>query len=267
MNPRVSRSLGARVARPPASRSRRSRRSSRSATRSTRSGTTSRARRRPASSRSIDYVVAKIPRFAFEKFPRRGRRARHADEVGRRGDGDRPHLQGEPAEGAALARDRASRASSRRSCRRRGGRGRALAQIDQPRPDRLVGDRARRCGAASRSTRSTARSGDRPVVPAQHRSEMVEMESALAAAAPGASASAWLRPRQAGAASPTRGSRRSGARREDEVRALRQRSTACGPSTSASTPARAEFEALHAVPLLDLRGRGRGAPDASARRS
>ena len=51
MNPRVSRSLGARRRRRPASRSRRSPPSSRSATRSTRSRTTSRARRRRASSR------------------------------------------------------------------------------------------------------------------------------------------------------------------------------------------------------------------------
>ena len=55
--------------RPPASRSRRSRRASPSATRSTRSPTTS-PRRRPASFEpTIDYVVTKVPRWAFEKFP------------------------------------------------------------------------------------------------------------------------------------------------------------------------------------------------------
>ena len=55
---------------------------------------------------TIDYVVTKIPRFAFEKFPDRRFAPDDADEVGRRGDGDRPHLPGEPAEGAARPRDR-----------------------------------------------------------------------------------------------------------------------------------------------------------------
>ena len=54
-----------------------------------------------ASSRAIDYVVTKIPRFAFEKFPARRRAPDHADEVGGRGDGDRPHLPGVVPEGAA----------------------------------------------------------------------------------------------------------------------------------------------------------------------
>ena len=50
---------------------------------------------------SIDYVVTKIPRFAFEKFPQADIAPDHADEVGRRGDGDRPHLPGIVPEGAA----------------------------------------------------------------------------------------------------------------------------------------------------------------------
>ena len=51
---------------------------------------------------SIDYVVTKIPRFAFEKFPAAlTSRADDADEVGRRGDGHGPHLPGELPEGAA----------------------------------------------------------------------------------------------------------------------------------------------------------------------
>ena len=56
---------------------------------------------------TIDYVVTKIPRFAFEKFPGAEPHADHLDEVGRRGDGDRPHVRGEPAEGAARAGDSA----------------------------------------------------------------------------------------------------------------------------------------------------------------
>ena len=58
---------------------------------------------------TIDYVVTKIPRFAFEKFPGAEFDADHLDEIGRRGDGDRPHVPGEPAEGAALAGNRPHR--------------------------------------------------------------------------------------------------------------------------------------------------------------
>ena len=54
---------------------------------------------------TIDYVVTKVPRFAFEKFP--GAEGElHPHEVGRRGDGDRPHLPRVVREGDALARAR-----------------------------------------------------------------------------------------------------------------------------------------------------------------
>ena len=56
---------------------------------------------------TIDYVVTKIPRFAFEKFPGAEAAADHLDEIGRRSDGHRPHLRGIAAEGAALDGDRA----------------------------------------------------------------------------------------------------------------------------------------------------------------
>ena len=43
--------------------------------------------------------MVKIPRWAFEKFPATDRSgAGYADEVGRRGDGDRQNVQGGPAE-------------------------------------------------------------------------------------------------------------------------------------------------------------------------
>ena len=44
---------------------------------------------------TIDYVVIKIPRFTFEKFPEADADADHADEKRRRDDGDRPDVQGE----------------------------------------------------------------------------------------------------------------------------------------------------------------------------
>ena len=69
MNPRVSRSARRSRRRRPGSRSRRSPRSSRSATRST-SCKNDITRVTPASFEpTIDYVVVKWPRFAFEKFP------------------------------------------------------------------------------------------------------------------------------------------------------------------------------------------------------
>ena len=52
---------------------------------------------------TLDYVVVKVPRFAFEKFPAADPRADHAHEERRRGDGDRPQLHRGAAEGAALA--------------------------------------------------------------------------------------------------------------------------------------------------------------------
>ena len=55
---------------------------------------------------TIDYVVVKWPRFAFEKFAGRRRRADDAHEVGRRGDGDRAHVRAGVPQGDALARAR-----------------------------------------------------------------------------------------------------------------------------------------------------------------
>ncbi len=71
---------------------------------------------------ALDYVVVKVPRFNFEKFPAADADAHHDHEVGRRGDGDGPHLRAGAAEGAPLAREarllastgRASRATPRR---------------------------------------------------------------------------------------------------------------------------------------------------------
>ena len=62
---------------------------------------------------SLDYVVVKIPRWTFEKFPRADARADDPDEVGGRGDGDRAHVSGGPGKGDPLARDRPRRAGRR----------------------------------------------------------------------------------------------------------------------------------------------------------
>ena len=68
VNPRVSRSLGARLARRRATRSRASPRRSPSARRSTRSRTPSRSKTTAAFEPALDYCVVKIPRWPFDKF-------------------------------------------------------------------------------------------------------------------------------------------------------------------------------------------------------
>ena len=162
MNPRVSRSSRARLARRPASRSPRSPRAWPSATRWRRSPTTSRRSRRRASSRRSTTCVVKWPRFAFEKFPGVDPDALHAHEVGGRGDGDRAHVPAGVRQGAALARARHRARRSPRST-----------------PTTLLRD-ARAPGAPTATTRCSRRfrrgasdrrrpraHGDRPVVPAR----------------------------------------------------------------------------------------------------
>ncbi len=95
---------------------------------------------------TIDYVVTKIPRWAFEKLPGSVAGARHADAVGRRGDGDRPYVRRVVAEGVALARDRSVRAQLR-SGRARARRVTATTS-SSPRP---------RCPRPSASSRSRPR--------------------------------------------------------------------------------------------------------------
>ncbi len=87
---------------------------------------------------TIDYVVTKIPRFAFEKFPQAERPPDHADEVGRRGDGDRPHLPGVVPEGAARPGGRRGRPEPEAPPTARRSRG----ELGEPGPERIwyVGD-------------------------------------------------------------------------------------------------------------------------------
>ena len=54
---------------------------------------------------ALDYVVVKVPRFAFEKFPAADPTLDHPHEERRRGDGDRSQLPRGAAEGAALDRE------------------------------------------------------------------------------------------------------------------------------------------------------------------
>ena len=69
-------------------------------------------RRRDARELRADHRLRRHqgPALRVREIPRRRPGPHHVDEIGRRGDGDRPHLPGKPAEGAALARDRPDRA-------------------------------------------------------------------------------------------------------------------------------------------------------------
>ena len=111
MNPRVSRSSASPRKRP-VSRSRRSQRGWRSATLEEIPNDITEAT--PASFEpTIDYVVTKVPRFAFEKFlGAEGRLSTHMKSVGG-GDGDRADLPRVVRQGDALAR---ARRGSRHPC-------------------------------------------------------------------------------------------------------------------------------------------------------
>ena len=89
---------------------------------------------------TIDYVVVKWPRFAFEKFPGADADAHHAHEVGRRGDGDRAHLRAGVRQGAALAR---ARQAARPATSARAGAARQRSSARGP-------DRFETCSSCSR---------------------------------------------------------------------------------------------------------------------
>jgi biotin carboxylase len=97
---------------------------------------------------------------------RGGRGQAHlADEVGRRGDGDRPHVQGEPAKGDALARDRQRRL--------RAAQGADSTRSSRPNSQRLwyIGEAfrrgysSRRSSSSRRSTRGSSRTSARSSKP------------------------------------------------------------------------------------------------------
>ena len=77
---------------------------------------------------TLDYVVVKIPRFAFEKFPEASPVLVLHDEVRRRDDGDRAHVHRGDRQG--LAGDREERARPRRG----GGAGHARGRRRGRRP-------------------------------------------------------------------------------------------------------------------------------------
>ena len=89
------------------------------------------------------------PALGVREAARHDRRPRHADAVGRRGDGDRPHVPREPAEGAALARTGPARAQlrpGRGAVRRRSPTTNCSPRSAIPTPERIfqVGELLRR---------------------------------------------------------------------------------------------------------------------------
>ena len=178
----------------------------------------------------LDYVVVKIPRWAFEKFRDAEPGPGHADEVGGRGHGHRPHLQGGAAEGAARPGDRRQRLQPLRP-RRRAHQGEAAHP--GPRPHLLREARARP-GLAARGDQPHDR--DRPLVPRPDPADRGPGEDDRGRA--DCSRRRVAARGQALWASPTPASRSSSAR------ARARRTCARGawprgscPSTSASTPA------------------------------
>ena len=259
--------LGAGLARPPASRSRRSPPSSRSATRSTRS-TNDITRETPASFEPTHRLRGhQDPALHLREVPRRRRHAHHADEVRGRGDGDRPHLQGELPEGAALARDRARRPRASRSCpRARPATARRSGErIDVPRPARpwaiaeaLPARRHGRggppaLGASTPGSCATSRSWSRP------------RRRCAARGADGARA--WLRPAEAGAASPTGGSARPLADRRGRGARAAPRSEGVRPVYKRVDTCAAEFEAHTPYLYSTYEDEGEARADATGRRS
>ena len=98
---------------------------------------------------ALDYVVVKLPRFPFDKFPQGRPPPRVADEGDRRGDGDRPHVRGGAQQGAP--RPRAGRARARWARTPRGSR----RSTTSPRCTRA--SRPRRAGPGSMACRPTTR--------------------------------------------------------------------------------------------------------------
>ena len=117
---------------------------------------------------TIDYVVAKIPKWAFEKFPGADPDARHADEIGGRGDGHRPHLQRGAVEGHAQPRNR----QGVRLGKLRQGPDRQEADHAHARPPRL---HPLRPGQRLQRGRDPRADRHRPLVPEQMK-EVVDFE-------------------------------------------------------------------------------------------
>ena len=207
---------------------------------------------------SLDYVVVKIPRWTFEKFPRADARLTiqmksvgEAMAIGR----TFPEALGQ---GGALARDR-----PRRPRRRRGpaaARGRSSTKLEEPTAERLF--HLRRAFVAGMSRRGRGRAhADRPVVsgrgPADGRGRGGFRRPAARRSLPARSCA-----RPSGSASPT-GPSRGRWRRASTRSAPGGASSASFRSTRRSIPA--PRNSKHRRPISTRRTKTRTSP--SARKS
>ena len=197
------------------------------------------------------------PALRLREVPRRRADAHDLDEVGRRGDGDRPHLRGVAAEGAALARDRPHRArrdrdrglrQGRRQERRQGGARDADARAPaQGRP-----------GAAPRLLQGgrLRELPDRPLVPGtapgdrRPRKEDPRRRAARdARRLPAPEGHGLLRRAACGLGRPQRGRGQGAAARARRA-----------PGVQADRHLRGRVRLAHGLHVLDLHGPLRGAP-------
>jgi carbamoyl-phosphate synthase large subunit len=105
------------------------------------------------------------PALRLREIPRRRTNADHLDEVGRRSHGDRPHLPGKPAEGAALAGNRPHRP--------RRNRDRGLGQGDDKNAIRAA------LGTPDAGPPAEGRAGDAPRLHATRRSSRLQDRSVV----------------------------------------------------------------------------------------
>ena len=211
---------------------------------------------------TLDYVVVKVPRFAFEKFPGADPRADHAHEERRRGDGHRPQLHRGAAEGAAVAGEDQGAFGFDLGRRRRTPRTAARATAGS-RTTAGCAPCSRRCGPAPRSSEVAEATGIDPwfldqIAP--HRrgrrarcGEAPALDRRSCCAGPSGTASPTRR-------SPSCAACRRGRRPRAAPRARRPAGLQDGRHL------RRRVRGAHAVPLLDLRRGDRGAAAAARRR-
>ena len=197
------------------------------------------------------------PALRLREVPGRRAAADHRDEVGRRGDGDRPHLRREPAEGAARAGDRA--VGPRRDRRRRGS---AAATTRTSMRAALASADARpaadgRAGAARRAStveRDPGVCGYDPWFLAQHPGDRRHRRRALRARRPAGRRRARCAALKAMGFSDARLGQAHRARARSEVRKRARWASGVRPVFKRIDTCAAEFEAPHRLHVLDLRG-------------
>ena len=203
--------------RPRASRSPRSPRGSPSATRSRRSRNDITPRTPASFEPTIDYVRGEVAALRVREVPGRRGRPDHAHEVGRRGDGDRPHLPAGVRQGDALARARRRRRGSPEDAGAAAGARAAGAGPLRPRA-RGAAPRGRRCEELEARThidpwflRELAELAADPRAPfaGQRTFKSVDTCAAEFAAETPYYYSGWERPSAAGAAPRGRAGRRA----------------------------------------------------------